>query len=352
MTISVAAYAIWVWPKPKMLVYTYDSFLASGKHPDTIDNEVFGPFMRQYGVEVQIVRLQTDANGIVSRLVAEAQRPVADVVIGIDNILILQAQAQDVTEPYVPSNLNLVNDSFINVLDPEHHIVPFDFGLVTMVYSRSEINETTHPELENLTFADLENPELASALVTENPLLSSPGLAFLLTQIAVYEKLLNQDWKSWWSEVKGHINVQPGWTEAWTKWVSDPTTPMLISYGTDPAYSYYDTNTTPDTALAPIYHDGNHYAWMQVEGIGLVKNGPNPTLARAFIDYCLTASVQSYIALNQWMFPASNNIPLPVAFDYALHLNEVSILNELFTRSEIAANLTLWLDDWDLIMST
>jgi ABC-type thiamine transport system substrate-binding protein len=153
MTISVAAYAVWVWPKPKLLVYTYDSFLAWGDRPETIDDEVFGPFMRQHGVDVQIVRLQTDANGVVSRLVAEAQRPVADVVIGIDNILILQGPARDVTEPYAPSNLNLVNDSFVNALDPEHHIVPFDYGLVTMVYSQSEINQTTHPELANLTFA-------------------------------------------------------------------------------------------------------------------------------------------------------------------------------------------------------
>jgi len=352
MSVSVAAYAIWVWPKPKLLVYTYDSFLAWGDNPETIDSEVFGPFMRQYGVEVQIVRLQSDASGIVSRLVAEAERPVADVVIGIDNILILQSAAQSVTEPYIPSTLNNVNASLVDALDPDHHVVPFDFGLVTIVYSQSKINETVHPELANLTFADLANHEMASSLVTENPLLSSPGLSFLLTQIAVYEKLLSQDWKTWWSQVKGYIDVQAGWTEAWTKWISDPTRQMLVSYGTDPAYSYYTTNATPDTRLAPMYHNGSHYAWMQVEGIGLVKNGPNPTLARAFIDYCLTSSVQSYIGLNQWMFPAGNQISLHEAFTYALHLNEVAILNDLLTRNEIAANLTTWLTAWDTIMST
>jgi thiamine transport system substrate-binding protein len=352
MSVSVAAYAIWVWPRPKLLVYTYDSFLKSGDLPDTIDDEVFGPFMRQYGVDVQIVRLQTDANGIVSRLVAESQRPVADVVIGIDNALILQPLAQEVTEPYVPSTLNAVNDSLVNALDPEHHVVPFDFGLVSIIYSQSKINETVHPELANLTFADLASHQLASVLVTESPLLSSPGLSFLLTQIAVYEKLLNQDWKTWWTQVKGYIDVQPGWTEAWTKWYSDPATQMMVSYGTDPAYSYHATNSTPDTKLAPIYHNGTRYAWMQVEGIGLVKNGPNPTLARAFIDYCLTPSVQSYVGLNQWMFPAANHISLDKAFDYALHPNEVAILNDVFTRTEIAANLTDWLTAWDIIMST
>lgn len=352
MSVSVAAYAVWVWPKPTLLVYTYDSFLAWGDNPETIDNEVFGPFMRQYGVDVQIVRLQTDANGIVSRLVAESEKPAADVVIGIDNILILRTEAQNVTEPYTPSTLNMVNESLISALDPEHHVVPFDFGLVTVIYSRSKTNETVHPELANLTFGNLADHGMASGLVTENPLLSSPGLSFLLTQIAVYEKLLHQDWKSWWAQVKGYVDVQPGWTEAWAKWDSDPTKQMLVSYGTDPAYSYYYTNATPDTALAPISHNGTHYAWMQVEGIGLVKNGPNPSLARAFIDYCLTPSVQSHIAVNQWMFPARNQISLQEAFNYALRLNQVTILNELLARTEIAANLTAWLDDWDVIMST
>jgi ABC-type thiamine transport system substrate-binding protein len=75
-------------------------------------------------------------------------------------------------------------------------------------------------------------------------------------------------------------------------------------------------------------------------------------LAKAFIDYCLTSSVQSYVAFNQWMFPANDEITLPAAFSYALHVDDVHILNTLLPRSEIAANLTLWLDEWDIIFSS
>jgi len=355
ITVTVAAYAIWVWPrgpKTKLIVYTYDSFMAWGDEPETIDSRVFGPFMEQYDVEVQIVRLQTDANDVIARLIAEAENPIADVVIGIDNILILQQPAQSVLEPYTPSNIGLVNDSLIDSLDPEHYVTPFDFGLVSLVYSESKINATTHPELANLTFNNLGTTEMASSLVTEDPHLSSPGLAFLLTEIAVYDKLLKQDWRQWWSQVHGYVDVRPGWTDAWEVWSNEPTKWFLVSYGTDPAYSYYLSNSTPDTAVAPIYNAGTDYAWMQVEGIGLVKNSPNPTLAKAFIDYCLTSSVQSYVAFNQWMFPANDEITLPAAFSYALHVDDVHILNTLLPRSEIAANLTLWLDEWDIIFSS
>ncbi|UCE09540.1 MAG: thiamine ABC transporter substrate-binding protein [Candidatus Thorarchaeota archaeon] len=333
-------------------VYTYDSFMVWGDDPATIDNRTFDAFEEQYGVEVRIERLTTDANGIVSRLVAEAANPVADVVIGIDNILILQEEAKSVLTPFTPSNLNLINDTLVNLLDPQHHVVPFDFGLVTVIFDSIEINATTNPELDALTFSDLATPELASALVTENPFFSSPGLAFLLSEIAFQEKLLGQDWEDWWSAVKDDINIQPGWSEAWEVWDLDPERKLLVSYGTDPAYSSWWSGEAPTTSVAPYHHDGNDYAWLQIEGIGLVKNGPNPTIARAFIEYCLTSAVQENIATNQWMFPANMDVTLHPAFDYALHPDDVSPLNDLLSAAEIAANLTTWLDEWENIITS
>ncbi|MFW9908575.1 MAG: thiamine ABC transporter substrate-binding protein [Candidatus Thorarchaeota archaeon] len=347
--IAIASYGILTYQRPTFTVYTYDSFMLWGDDPDTIDNIVFSPFEAQYGVDIKIERLSTDANGIVSRLVAEAENPVADVVIGIDNILILQAIAKSVLERFTPANLDLIEGSIINALDPEHYIVPFDFGLVTVIYRPSEINATSHPQIENMTFLGLS--DLSSYLVTENPHFSSPGLAFLLGQIAVYDKLMEEDWTQWWSSVKGSIDVQEGWTEAWTKWDSDPTKHLLVSYGTDPAYDAYYTGGTPNTAIAPIHFEGSDYAWMQVEGIGLVKNGPNPSLAQSFIEYCLTPAVQGYISLNQWMFPANMDVDFDPAFDYALHPDDINLLNELFSSAEIASNLESWLDEYDAIMT-
>ena len=350
VVISVATYGILVWQEPKrvLTVYTYDSFMYWGNDTSTIDDRVFGPFEQQYGVNVEIVRLDTDANGVVSKLVAESANPVADVVIGIDNILVLQNAAKSILTPYTSPNLEFVNTSIVNALDPTHYVTPFDFGLVTLVYRNSELNTTSNPELNNLTFSNL--AEMASMLVTENPHLSSPGLAFLLSEIAVYEKLLGQEWTDWWQLVKGKINVQEGWSQAWNVWDSDSARKLLVSYGTDPAYDASYTGAAPDTAVAPILCNGEQYAWMQVEGMGLVKNGPNPSLGKAFIDYCLTPAVQDYVALNQWMFPVNANATLDPVFNYALHPQDVVLLNSLLSASEISANLTSWLDQYDQIM--
>ena len=348
LILVVAAYAAVTWWKPRFVVYTYGSFLDWGDEgADVVLERAFAPFEEMYGIEVDIILLEVDANGIISKLVAESANPVADVVIGIDNILILQEAAKGVLEPYVSPNLNLINETFVDLLDPEHYLTPFDFGLVSLIYSTNTINTTTHPQLGNLTFADLAEVELASALVTENPNFSSPGLAFLLSQIAVYEGILHQDWTPWWEDVKDHIDVQEGWTEAWSVWSGDPNKHLLVSYGTDPAYSANYLGTAPDTAVAPFYYNNQHWAWMQVEGAGLVKNGPNPELGKAFIDYCLNASVQTEIPLNQWMFPVRTDLTLPSVYQYAIHPDEVSVLNQLLNRTEITLNLSDWLDSWN-----
>jgi thiamine transport system substrate-binding protein len=84
-----------------------------------------------------------------------------------------------------------------------------------------------------------------------------------------------------------------------------------------------------------------------VEGVGLVKNGPNPELGKAFIDFCLNASVQTEIPLNQWMFPVRTDLSLPSVFQYAIHPDEISLLNQLLNSTEIASNLSDWLGLWD-----
>jgi thiamine transport system substrate-binding protein len=349
--VAVASYAFLTWPQEEteLIVYTYSSFMDWGDEGwENVTDKAFAAFEEQYNVKVSLKLLQTDANGIVSRLVAESSNPVADVVIGLDNLLILQENARNVLEPYAPSNLDLIDESLVTALDPDHYIVPFDFGLVTLIYDIASINTTSNPELETLTFEDLE--DLASVLVTEDPRHSSPGLAFLLTEITVQEKLVGADWKDWWTSVRDDIDVQPGWSDAFSKFYDDPSINMVVSYGTDPAWTAYNYGIVPDTAVATIYYDGNHYAWTQIEGIGVVKNGPNPELAKAFIEYCLTEEMQTHIALNQWMFPANMDVTLDPAFDYAISPDDVEILNNLIDRNEIAANLTDWLDEWENII--
>jgi len=45
------------------------------------------------------------------------------------------------------------------------------------------------------------------------------------------------------------------------------------------------------------------------------------------------------------------DLTLPSVYDYAIHPDDVSILNTLLNSTEIASNLQLWLDQYDTVMT-
>ena len=51
------------------------------------------------------------------------------------------------------------------------------------------------------------------------------------------------------------------------------------------------------------------------------------------------------------MVPANMDVELDQIFDYALHPDDINLLNELLNATEIATNLNEWLDQFDEIMS-
>ena len=46
------------------------------------------------------------------------------------------------------------------------------------------------------------------------------------------------------------------------------------------------------------------------------------------------------------MFPVRTDLTLPSVYQYAIHPDEVSVLNQLLDRRVISSNLSTWLDMW------
>ncbi|MGQ4834642.1 MAG: thiamine ABC transporter substrate-binding protein [Candidatus Asgardarchaeia archaeon] len=335
----------------ELVIYTYESLLKWGNNYTEVYNNVFKAFEEKYNVTIRLVEF-SDARSALLRLVEEKDNPKADVIIGLDNILAIEAIKSDVLEPYTPTNLSLIKPDLVQALDPTHHVVPYDYGLIALVYDTKYVNKTTYPEITHLTFDDLLDPKYSDLLVTEDPTQSSTGLAFLLWQIAVYSKLLNKDWKEWWQQAKDHIKVTKSWGDAYDIFLEESSgRHIVVSYGTDGAYSYYFYNSTRYNATV-IYVNDNPYAWLQIEGLGLVKNAPHSEMAKTFIEWFLSNEVQQYIPLNNWMYPANQNVTLPEAYKYAIDPNTANIANNLLNQTEIEENLNDWLYDWTEIMVT
>ncbi len=325
----------------KVVIYTYDSLLAWGKEEEKLRERLFQKFTNETGIKVE-VRYFASTGEMLAKLIEEVKsgRVEADVVIGLDNIQIVKAKENNVLMKYTPRNIDEIYDWLIESYDPEHYAIPYDYGLIAFVYDTKYINETT---MKNLTFESFYNPDLASTLIVEDPRTSSVGLSFLLYEIAVYDKYLGEDWKDWWTRVKP--KVEKGWGDAYDLFLKEQYH-IVVSYGTDPAYSMYFYNSTRyKAALAHV--NGKPVAWLQIEGIGIVNGAPHPEEAKKFIEWFLSVEVQREIPLNNWMYPANKNVELPDVYKYAVNPLNVEIANIKLTQSEIEQNLDKWLDEWE-----
>ena len=327
----VVGYAVWHGveergsSEDRLVIYSYDSFVSGG-----LSNSTIHKFERLYNVTVE-VRTYGDAGAVLNRAILEKSNPQADIIVGVDNSLLHKALNNDVLEPYEPPNIGNVPEKLI--FDPTYHVVPFDYGYVALVYNRSVVSDP--PE----TFEDLLSPQWKGRLILESPQTSSIGLAFLDWTIAAGG---NRFKATYWQKLAENARITDGWDSA-IEMFENGEGDIMLSYATDPAYyvEYYnDTNYA--ASFLKIDGDGNTTGYLQIEGMGMVKNCKHPGLARKFLEFALTEDFQKEIPLTNWMFPVNPNVSLPDCFRYAVHPEEdLSIDPEI-----LAENQDVWLDQW------
>ncbi|UYP45234.1 hypothetical protein NEF87_001519 [Candidatus Lokiarchaeum ossiferum] len=334
-----------------LTIYTYESLLADPEY-DFID-----AYANYSGISKDSIQIEylEDANTIVSRAVLEKENPVADVIIGIDNVLIHTAKSQQILAPYESPTLSNISTDLVQYLDSDFYVLPYDYGIIALYYNTMNINSTSNPELKELTLQDILDYDLDKQLIVENPTLSSPGLGFLLWTIAVFgdpsigfEGLLNQDWRDWWNKASSDIRITPSWGAAFTEWYEEGSNrSMMVSYGTSPAYSACLYNDPSQKAI--VSHEKNQEnAWLQIEGLGLVKDAPHEDQAKDFIDWFLSDELQNNIAEHNWMYPANSNVNVSSTFaDAVISPADVTILNDLITPKMLNDNLESWKVGWE-----
>jgi len=343
----------------ELTIYSYESLLADPGY-DFVEG-----YSNYSGIPKENIRLVLveDANTIVTQVVLEKSNPSADVLIGIDNVLIHTAKREDILVPYSSPSLENISEELIDNLDPDHYLLPYDYGIIALWYDISRINSSTIQEINNLTLEDIISLKLDKKLVVEDPMLSSPGLGFLLWTIAVYgdpsinfEGLLGQDWRDWWNKASDNLRITSSWGAAFDVYSSEEENrPIMVSYGTSPAYDVchplwgVGTAVDPPSAVFLSHENGLDNAWLQIEGIGLVKGAPNEENAKDFIDWFLSEELQENIPFNNWMYPANNQTEIDKCFlETALNPNDVDILNYLIPPNMLYENLDYWKSEWEL----
>lgn len=335
---------------PRLTIYAYESLLNYGVNATDTNSRIFDAFEEKENCIIDL-EYSADAGATLAKVIAERDAPQADIIIGIDNTMIFEAKKQDILVAYEPTTSENISTSTINGLDQDFYVTPYDYGFISLIYDKNRVNDSLLPNPDNITLEDFKNPDLARLLVTEDPTLSSTGLGFLMWTIGIYEKVLGEDWTDWWNEVAPYIQVESSWSEAFDVFYQPAANrPILVSYATDPAYNYlmFDQDTSVDVLIS--HENDNDYAWLQIEGLGIVKGTNNLELAQKFIEWFTQPTVQELIPENNWMYPSNIMAQLPASFDHAVDPSTVTALNDLFTATEIENNLEDWRTEWEEVM--
>ncbi len=315
---------------------THDSFW--------LPEGAFEAFEAEHGVTVR--QLQSgDAGSMVNQAILTAERPLADVLFGIDNTFLSRALEAGIFEPHESSELAAVPATL--QLDPENRVTPIDVGHVCLNLDRAAFGEGGLPWPE--TLEDLADPALADQLVVQNPATSSPGLAFLLATVAEFGE---EGWADYWSALRDNgVTVTSGWEEAYYGHFSgagggEGDLPIVVSYASSPvAEVIYGADPEAEVSPTAALDAG---CFEQIEFAGILAGTEQPELAGALIDYLLSPAVQAEFPMAMFVYPARSDVALPEAFvQHALVPADAASLDPAL----IDANREAWISQWtDIVL--
>ena len=308
---------------PVLTIYTYDSFASEWGPGPAVEKA----FEAQCGCDVNFVALDSSI-GILGRVQLEGASSKADIVLGLDTNLMKTARD---TGLFAPHGVSLDGRTSLPVPFADDHFVPFDWGYFAFVYN-SETMATPPASLKALVDAPDD-----IRIVIQDPRTSTPGLGLLLWVRSVYGDDAADAWAGLAPKI---VTVTKGWWDAYSMFL-DGEADMVLSYSTSPAYHIVVDGTDKYKAAA---FDEGHY--MQVEVAAMLKNAPQPELARQFMDFILSSDFQSVIPTTNWMYPAGM-ADLPDAFGGLIKPAKA----RLYSPEDVAQNKSAWVGEWQRALS-
>jgi len=309
---------------------THDSFF--------LPEAALAEFEARYDVEVKVLPAG-DAGSMVNQAILTADRPLADVLYGIDNTFLSRALAADIFEPYRSELLDEVSE--VLLADPDHRVTPIDRADVCLNVDVAALEARGLPVPTSLE--DLADPAYRGTLVVEDPAISSPGLAFLLATVVHFGET---EWRAFWAALRENdVLVASGWEEAYYSGFSggsgEGSRPIVVSYASSPvAEVVFGPDPDADESPTAAVDAG---CFRQVEYAGILRGTAEPELAQRLIDHLLSETVQAALPLAMYVYPAREGITLPDVFEkHALQPTAPLLL----APAAIEAGRERWIREW------
>ncbi len=310
--------------KPTLTIYTYESFTADWGPGPAIKKS----FEKTCGCTLNWVAI-ADGVALLNRLKLEGTATRADIVLGLDTNLVVEAKKTGLFEEtgVTPPSSKISNQWQDNTF------IAYDYAPFAVIWDRQKMKNppTSLKEL-------VEGPT-DQKIILQDPRTSTPGLGFLVWMKAVYGDQAEQAWQKLSKRI---LTVTPGWSEAYGLFTKGEA-PMVLSYVTSPAYHMIAEKT--NRYQATKFAEG-HY--LQIEVAGLIKTSKNKELAREFLTFMVSPAFQDHIPTKNWMFPAGKTSkPLPKEFGRLISPDKLLWLDP----KTIAENRKAWIAEWLKAMS-
>ncbi|MBC7702458.1 MAG: thiamine ABC transporter substrate-binding protein [Rhodoferax sp.] len=299
------------------------------------------PLLAQFETDANIkltVIKGGDAGEMLNKLILTRAQPIADVVFGLDNALVVKAQAANVLDPYTGA---AVQRTAVAGLPPG--VLAVDYGYVTLNYDRAWFAKSNLPLPK--TLEELTQPAYRNLLVVENAATSSPGYAFMLATVA---GLGEEPAFDWWARMRANgVKVTKGWSEAYNTEFSrnGGTRPLVVSYASSPAAEvFYSKEKITESPTASLFLKGG--VFRQVESVALVKGGQQREAALRFVEFMRSAPVQEALQTSMWMFAAEPRTNRPEVLRHAVEPTTF----DAPSPETIAAKGADWVDRWTKVV--
>lgn len=303
----------------------------------SLPKPLLAQFEAQSGIKLGIIK-GGDAGEMLNKLILTRAQPIADVVFGIDNMLVAKAEAAYVLDVYTgPAATRTAT------VPLKGAVVPVDYGYVTLNYDKAWFAKQGLALPTSLE--DLAKPAYRDLLVVENPATSSPGFAFLVATVSSLGEPAAFDW---WARLRANgVKVAKGWSQAYYTEFSrnGGTRPLVVSYASSPAAEvFYSKEKLTESPTASLDLKGG--VMRQVEGVALVRGGLQREAAGRFIEYLRSAAVQEALQTTMWMFAVEPAVTRP---DVMRHASEPTQYEDP-SPDLVAAKGADWVSRWTRVV--
>jgi len=305
--------------KPTLTIYTYDSFTTDwGPGP-----AVKKAYEKTCDCTLKWVAI-ADGVALLNRLKLEGTSTKADIVLGLDTNLVVEAKA---TQLFEPANID-VPSSKISKLWSDKTFIAYDYAPFAVIWDREKMKNPP------TSLQELVDGPVDQKIILQDPRTSTPGLGFLIWMKTVYGDKAPEAWQKLSKRI---LTVTPGWSQSYSLFTKGEA-PMVLSYVTSPAYHMIAEKT--ERYAAAKFAEG-HY--LQIEVAGLIKTGKNKDLAKQFLQFMVSPGFQDHIPTKNWMFPAGKT-DKPLPDEYAKLISPEKLL--LRDPKIVSQNRKAWIAEW------